>query len=358
MKRRSKIIGALFAAALMLFTVIWWARSRHGEQYLPDPISASTDEVTAPEQKQPPIAAQREIPTTNREDISVRQAKALQDLQQKLDRSQDEWRTPIEFYGKVVDENDHPVVGAQVNFGCNDLSSDGTSYYTAQSDGQGMFSITGIKGKLLTARVSKEGYYSSKRDNDSFYYAGQNQNFVPDARNPVVFHLRTKGNAEPLLTWAQSGPRPAISFAVARDGTPMGISFQAARRVNPSEADLVVRCWTDDQGKPRGQKYDWRCQLTIPGGGLQELTEEFPFLAPETGYQASVEIDMPASLGKDWLDDLTRHYYVKLRNGTYGRLKFGMVAGGDHFCLVEPYVNPSGSRNLEFDPKNVIRPGQ
>jgi hypothetical protein len=279
-------------------------------------------------------------------------------FQQQLDKLQDEWRTPIEFYGKVVDEAENAISGAQVNFACNDLSSDGTSYYKAQSDAQGAFSINGIKGKLLTAHVSKEGYYSSKRDNDSFYYAGQDVNFAPDPSNPVVFHLRKKGRPESSLTWAHGGPRPAISFAIARDGTPMGVSFATAKRVSPTEADLVVRCWTDDQGKPHGRKYDWRCQLTIPGGGLQELTEEFPFSAPETGYQTLVEIDMPESLGKDWLDDVTRQYYVKLRNGNFGRLTFGMVAGGDHFCLIEPYINPTGSRNLEFDPQRVIQPAR
>ena len=185
-----------FIAILLVFAaVIWWITTRKGEVPItrsPQPAAAATIGKPATERKPPPIATQKEWPP-NPVDIAARQAGAAQERAQKLDTALDEWRTPIEFYGKVVDEAENPVAEAKVNFSCNDLSATGTSYYKAQSDEQGRFSIGGIKGKLLTARVSKEGFYSSKRDNDSFYYAGQNVNFAPDQNNPIVFHLRKKG---------------------------------------------------------------------------------------------------------------------------------------------------------------------
>lgn len=347
MKKRLAIIGILLAVVL----VFWWRLRQSSDQgieppeNLPEPVAASTD--PAPVERRAGQSPATAPPPTNSAEATAWQARVEQAKQQQRDDTMEQWRTPIDFYGKVMDETNNPVAGAQVDFICNDLSSEGHSGYKTTSDALGLFELRGASGKFMSVRVTKEGYYTPRENPHGFDYAGESVNFRPDANNPVVFRLRKKGAGEPLLTWAQKGPRPAVSFAIPRDGTPTGISFQAGKRVNPSEADLLVRCWTDDQGKRRGQKYDWRCQLAVPGGGLQETKEEFPFLAPESGYQATVEINMPASLETGWLDDVTRQYYVKLANGTYGRLTFGMVAGGDHYCLVEPYINPSGSRNLE-----------
>ena len=119
---------------------------------------------------------------------------------QEIDTASDPWRTPIAFYGKVVDESNQPVAGVSVSFSCNDLSREGTSKYQTTSDGQGLFSLKGVKGKLLVLRLSKEGYYTSKRDNDSFDFAGDGRGIlVLDPANPIVFHLQNRGHAEPLL---------------------------------------------------------------------------------------------------------------------------------------------------------------
>ena len=52
-----------------------------------------------------------------------------------------EWRFPINFWGKVVDENDRPIEGALVDFYWNDLSRAGTSRVKALSDANGFFSL-------------------------------------------------------------------------------------------------------------------------------------------------------------------------------------------------------------------------
>src|SRR5436190_7560971 len=239
-------------------------------------------------------------------------------------KMQDQWRTPIEFYGKVVDESDQPVQGATVDFKCNDLSVTGTSAYKARSDENGLFSLRGIRGNLLVARVSKEGYYSSKRDTDAFSYAGENINFVPAPSDPVVFHLRKKGTAEALVFAKQN-------FRVPCDGVPLEIDLKEGCTKRSGEGDLKVQCWTQDAGKRSGEKYDWLCRLTIPGGGLIESTNEFDFLAPESGYQEGYEIQMNEGQ-QDWKSDVEKRFIYKLPNGTYGRMTFAMIAAGDHFC--------------------------
>src|SRR5579862_2612085 len=110
-----------------------------------------------------------------------------------------EWRTPIVFYGKVVDGQGLPVPNAVVELSCNDLSASGTSNYRRHSDTNGLFSISRIKGKLLVVTVTKDGYYTSRADNTAFYYAGQNVNFTPNSAKPEIFHLKQIGIAEPLI---------------------------------------------------------------------------------------------------------------------------------------------------------------
>lgn len=237
----------------------------------------------------------------------------------------------------------------QIEFSCNDTSVSGTSYYHTQSDKQGLFSLTHVKGKLLVVRILRGGYYVSTKDNNSFEYGDLYSRPNPQPTSPVIFHLRKKGQAEPLIGMQKK-------FRVARDGTPLEIDLLAGKAVPAGQGHLRIECWTQDQGKKRGEKHDWQCRVSIPGGGMLENTNEFAFLAPESGYQESFEIVMPASLGREWKKDVQRELYFKLKDGKYGRMTFAMIAAGDHFCMVGALTNPSGSRNLEFDP--AVQPKQ
>lgn len=276
--------------------------------------------------------------------VSVEWAKAKEERMNKrqalVEKSLNEWRTPIEFYGKVVDENTNLVAGAQVDFECNDLSKEGTSYYHAQSDANGLFSINGIQGKLLRVTVGKSGYYPYQPYGAFFYYAGQNQNFIPDQWNPVMFKLRKKGAGEPLVHFHHS-------FRVPRDGTPVQIDLATGKLTTSSQNTLKVECWTHDTEKKARGEYDWKCRISVVDGGLQAYEEEFPFLAPTGNYAPSDDIDMTVKPDVRWQSDVERRYFVQTADGKFGRIILGMVAGGDHFCVVDSNFNASGSRNLE-----------
>ena len=274
--------------------------------------------------------------------------KRLKQRAEDVEKGKDEWRTPIEFYGKIVDEQEQPVEGVQVKFSCNDLSAEGTSYYEKISDNQGLFSISGVQGKLLTAKVSKAGYYTSVRDNDSFYYAGQNVNFVPNPNQPVLFHLRKHGPGEHLIGFSKN-------FRVPKDGSPILLDLISNTLVPSTETGIKIECWTENPAK-RGARFNWKCRISIPSGGLQSNDDEFGFLAPADGYQESDEIDMTLATAEKWQRDIARQYFIRTANGRYGRLTFRMIAGGDHFCVIDSVLNPSGSRNLE--PSHAVQPKQ
>ena len=72
-----------------------------------------------------------------------------------------EWKQPIDFYGKVLDEHEQPVANARVRFVWNDLSPTGTSEAETATDSSGLFSLRDKRGKGLSVYVSKEDYYSA-----------------------------------------------------------------------------------------------------------------------------------------------------------------------------------------------------
>jgi hypothetical protein len=45
--------------------------------------------------------------------------------------------------------------------------------------------------------------------------------------------------------------------------------------------------------------------------------------------------------------ETTTNLPMQVADGRYGRMTFSMIAGGQHFCMIDSVLNPSGSRNLE-----------
>jgi len=105
------------------------------------------------------------------------------------------WQTPIEFYGKVVDEHSNAVSGVKVNFHWVDAPrEDGNRTTNTESDAEGLFSLHGQRGPSLSVTISKEGYYAAHRGEQGFKYGPfGNPDFSPDQRNPIIFYLRKKG---------------------------------------------------------------------------------------------------------------------------------------------------------------------
>ncbi len=258
-------------------------------------------------------------------------------------------QTPITFYGKVVDEKGNPVAGAKViltpaaSMDPNAVPPD----YQRTSDTNGLFSIRGVHGIGLTVIVSKEGYYSLPGSGGNFGYAA-GAGFGkphPDQNDPAIFVLRKMGGTEPLIVLKRN-------VKVSRTGIPITMDLRTGKAFGDHSLDFRVEAWTNDQGIVPGTltRYDWKCIISVPGGGLQSRTGEFNFQAPADGYKPSDEIVISAKDPK-WDSEVTREYFLKLANGEYARIKFTMCAGGDNFFSVTSYLNPTpGHRNLEYDP--------
>ena len=270
-------------------------------------------------------------------------------MEEDLQKGLNEWRTPIEFYGKVVDENTNPVANASVHLVWTDISQEGNSEKDTASDTDGLFSLRNTTGKNLIVQVSKEGYYSYQRFGVAFNYAGENQNFVPNAANPVIFRLKKKGVADPLVSFKRN-------FQISISGKPLEIDLKTGMAVPPGQGNIIVEFVKQSPQSLEDRLYDWSFKITVPNGGLVLSTNELDFLAPTSGYEPSELIQMKSSSEDGWQSRMKRQYFVRLPDGKYARIILDLMSHNGSL-EVQAFSNPSGSPNLEFDPQMSINAG-
>jgi hypothetical protein len=252
------------------------------------------------------------------------------------------WQAPIEFYGKVVDENTNPIEGVSVLFQWDEsATTDVAKTLTAESDSEGLFSLQGKHGRSLEVSVSKEGYYSSQKDKTGYMYALTSEKFLPSKLNPVVFHLHKKGQGVDLIT-SQYGIRPDFPVLVPRDGNPVNVDLLQRKT---GSGDLEI-----SQVKPDSAHWNsatnWSFQMSFPNGGFIETDDAFLFAAPETGYQPTIDFNFVEG-GTNWLTQFSKDFYIMFgQPPKYGWLH--VDANMMQQTVVLKYaINPTGSQNLE-----------
>jgi cytoskeletal protein RodZ len=346
----------LVISLLAVGLLFWWLlHSWREPSVIPPPAISANQPTPSPPAPMPPsrqvqTSAATAVTTTSEptpeSDFTAWNEKRIKQMKEALE-NQAEWRTPIEFYGEVVDENTNPVAGAQIDFDANDTSAEGTSFFHTQSDANGLFSIKNIQGKILGVKVSKEGYYSyAPAVGLTFWYAGANQNFVPDAGNPVVFRLRKKGTAEPLIHIAGLGLRTMRDFLLTTNGKPVNISLKDGNNMPEGQGDLQIQFWASPP-QSGTRNFPWSCRISVPSGGLLPIVEQFPFLAPESGYLQAEEFTADPN-SDQWNARYENTFFVRQRDGDYARVKIRVHASvSEPYFGIESYLNPTGSRNLE-----------
>jgi hypothetical protein len=244
----------------------------------------------------------------------------------------------MNFYGKIIDQNNRPVEGVKVTAGVGTFEGptrSGGKYYYTVSDAEGRFSFTGIHGAGCGYTLKKEGCEFDQR----LPCASRPKDFVPDTNKPVIFPIWKLRGAEPLL-------RTEVYALLACDGTPKRLDPSTGRR---DSGDLIVTYTRTPLNVEQGQPFDGILTLEIPNGGLVETTDLYPYEAPAGGYQPSVTITMTAT-PRLW-GEAQRSYYI-FDGKRYGRITLDFNANfvkRPASLELQSYVNPSGSRNLEFD---------
>ena len=251
-----------------------------------------------------------------------------------------DWKQPLNLYGIIIDQSNSPVADASIHFVWTDLSVTGTSEADTKSDGNGFFSLTDKHGKRLSVSIDKSGYYGARA---SFEYANPADGlFKPDPNNPYIFHLRKKGPGADLIM-SQNGMSTFITIRPPTNGAPVFFDL-----LNPKVTDngqLKIEGWKELKNHTTGQN-DWGLRLTVSDGGLIEENDEFPFEAPEEGYQSVIEWHFTNG-SPDWQGGINKRFYIKFGNPPrYGRITVQTGAFRPAVDL-EYAINPDGSRYLE-----------
>ena len=277
----------------------------------------------------------------------------------------------IVFYGRAIDQFGEPVVGAEVRGTVlvNTGTHGGERKTRTATDAQGNFQFTGLKGQDLGIGISKEGYeYSRKNSSFSYsYFEADHNRHEPDSTNPVVFVLWKKQGAEPLVHYGKVWRFPI-------NGGPLRIDLVTGK-VAERDADLVVTLSRTPLVMPYGTTgFAWQATVDVNDGGLIRAGEQDYYnTAPETGYaprfqhlqQAqSVHEAQEGRIKWTWQENVADSFFVSIRNGKiFARVYLHICPNSDHNegdneALVSAgvWLNPNGSRNLEFDPKKAITP--
>lgn len=334
MKRRFYFLLAGLLVLACIITFLYSLNKRGASETIKPSIAAPT-----PTQTQPPnsVAAATPVPVLANPDASV----AKQATQER--KWDAVFANPVNFYGKAVDENGDPIQGASVRYSVpsNLLQIGRGTNEGPLTDANGLFSITGKTGAGITVIVSHPDFYNTDQSSRQFSYFRSNDR-NPSVSHPAVFVLRKKGVSEPLLKLKQ------VLRNVPKDGRSVQVGL-----AGESTGDIAFQAWTSPRAQDAANNapFAWKVRVEVPDGGLVAYEDQFQFQAPESGYAPAIEYDMPASgIDGKWRDRLEQTYFVKLGNGNYARMRFQMIAGGNHFAVVESYYNPTGSRNLEYDP--------
>ena len=290
-------------------------------------------------------------PLTN---LSAAQREWVIDRGKRVEAWTDSKNVAIDFWGQVVDQDNQPLSGVKIEASTREWSRGfplslkskfPTNHFV--SDQLGQFSIHNMRGdSLVLERIQKDGYELATNQPTIFGY-GTSEQYRADASRPVVYHMWKLRGAEPTIDYRKHVDPSA-------DGVPVFVNLVTGEMgKNVKRPDLRIAVKRTPVFRPGGDtgRFDWRIELEAVNGGLQVSESIFMYWAPESNYQSQWHCEYLKD-APDWVDARVVRLYLRTRDGNYARitLSFRAWATEDWVGLtVDSYLNPSGSRNLEFD---------
>ncbi len=276
---------------------------------------------------------------------------------------------PIEFWGRVLDQDGNPLEGVHIMASVRQWmpvfpASVGSRFVTNRivTDSMGNFRFNGIRGdSLVLYEIIKDGYVLPERPapRTIFGYSTSEQ-YRSNQDQPEVFRMYKLRGAEPTISYDSLRYR-----AVTDSGGPIFMNLvtgQYGTEPDPT-ADLqisVKRTMENPQPQDRDE-LNWAVNIGVRNGGVVVTDDIFLYQAPETGYQARLEVGLRRNVPGD-INSAKLKIYVKTRDRLHARLElnYSLRPSGEPLGLLyKTCLNPSGSRNLEaVSEKNISDPDE
>ncbi len=249
---------------------------------------------------------------------------------------------PLKVSGVVVDEEGKPVPAASVGYNSS-RKIGSTEARTLLSKEDGTFAIVGEDGMEMHVSAWHDDYLSVP---ESFVFVAPRASLLKrhgsvDSGGFVTLVLRKKPPSAGLTVVSarrEFGPETwTLTFDMGtgqtRVGEPIG-SQEVAFHLELGEG----------AGPTIERKFDWKVTLRVPGGGAQARTDLKGYEAPENGYEEPLVVSFDSAAAR-WAYVMERDVFVRLADGTYGRLNY-RVSAHLRQLTVSGFRNPTGSRNL------------
>lgn len=286
----------------------------------------------------------------------------------------------------VVNDAGDPVAGAVVQLTYEQKQDQRLSerFFTMESvsDESGVVTMQGElpDGEFAYGALA-EGHYPVRGRIHRFSDTSR-RGWVP--WNPTL-HVTLKRILNPVPMYAKR-----FRAEVPKNGEPLGydliVGDWVAPRGHGARADLLLRL----QGERTDlQNHEIEFTWSFPGAGngflpivIQDRTASpllMPHEAPVDGYTSArtwrkvAKYDHVAKRPLFKLDDVDpdEHFFIRVRSEVdadgrvtramygkvHGPIEFGILLDGTGFVRMTYFLNPDGSRNVEFDPKrNLLKP--
>jgi hypothetical protein len=281
------------------------------------------------------LKKQEEKYQKNKTDI---QREAEKKFAKKLAAVSESMLGEINFYGQAVDQHGDAIVGARIRYDAGGATfAKGSGKGETISDENGLFIVTG-KGQSLLVSLSQK--------NHEFLPEYRFASFV-DPEHPVAWpDYITPDKPYIFKGWkVESYPKVKVSEEKGYSLTPDGrtSTFDLLTKGKPFKKGLQEGDFTisfDEVGE------NWVARIESLAGGLIETDDVYMNLAPEAGYQSAATYNFP--IGRRNIE--VKNYYLKMRDGYYGRVKVEYRAypnrKGKATVYVSSVVNLEKGRNL------------
>jgi hypothetical protein len=358
MKIRPSILFITVAAAVLIALLFWHGKRKPVET--PLSVSTETNSTPAPAASNEPVVSaptpavvRPNVPTvsgsTNPPDANAIQFAMRNAAERKREILSTYNDVPIDFYGKLEDQFGNPVEGAEIKATIRVINGDrqGADRLTTTSDADGLFQFHG-KGQDIGMMPQKQGYVLSTTETLFKYSRLEDHPYTSDANSPTVVKMRKLQGGERLIHY-----QTQVNVPLA--GTPKAFDLQTGRQVE-SGGDIIVSVTSSPTPDVR-QQYDWQVTVRAVDGGLLLSDKDFEqmFQAPDTGYQPQFVAAYQKG-AQSWTTTLNDVFYLTSRSGRcYGKLGIevlsDVVKNGTIPVILNSYLNPDGSRNLEINPQ-------